>query len=317
MKPISLLAFLCVFVFEAVAAAKAPPLRADYQARLVAEDVYVIHGPMGVPTPENQGFMNNPGFVITEEGVVIVDPGSSAQVGERVLQTVRRITDKPVVAVFNTHVHGDHWLGNQAIAEAWPQAKIYAHPKMIERAKAGAGKDWLKIMLDSTAGATAGTGVTIPNAMVDDQTNVVVGDTTFRILHDGQAHTDNDIMIFVPEKEVIFLGDNAGHGRLLRLVDGNFKGNIAALNRALETGASVFVPGHGQSGGPEAATEYRDYLQVVLDGVKQYFEEDLSDFEIKPKLLPLLGRWKEWVDFGSLMGSHVSLAYLEVEAEEF
>lgn len=234
-----------------------------------------------------------------------------------VLQAVRRITAKPVVAVFNTHVHGDHWLGNQAVTEAWPKVKIYAHPTMIERARAGAGEDWLKIMLDSTAGATAGTGMTFPNAEVGNQTDVMIGTTIFRIFHDGQAHTDNDIMILLPEKGVIFLGDNAGHGRLLRLVDGNFKGNIAALNRALESGAKVFVPGHGQTGGPEAATEYRDYLQTVLNGVKQYFEEDMSDFEIKPKLLPLLGRRKNWVDFDGLMGSHVSLAYLEVEADEF
>jgi ribonuclease BN (tRNA processing enzyme) len=45
-----------------------------------------------------------------------------------------KITNKPIVAVFNTHVHGDHWLGNQAIVERYPAVKIYAHPNMIEQA---------------------------------------------------------------------------------------------------------------------------------------------------------------------------------------
>ena len=317
MKLILLLTLTALFAVQVASADRAAPLRASYQAEQVAEAVYVIHGPLGLPSPENQGFMNNPAFVVTAEGVVIVDPGSSLQVGEMVLAAVRRVTDKPIVAVFDTHVHGDHWLANQAIAEAWPKVKIYAHPKMIARVESGAGARWLKVMMDLTRGATTGTEVVNANAPVNDQTDIRIGELTFRVLHEGQAHTDNDIMILLPEKGVLFLGDNAGHGRLLRMNDGNFQGNIKTLNRAVATGAKVFVPGHGKSGGPEAATEYRDYLQTVLDGVKQYFEEDLSDFEIKPKLLPALKRWQSWVDFDSLMGSHVSLAYLEIEEEAF
>ncbi|MBC8519003.1 MAG: hypothetical protein H8D24_01155 [Gammaproteobacteria bacterium] len=49
----------------------------DYPFEQVAENTWVIHGPLGVPNVENQGFMNNPGIVITDAGVVIVDPGSS------------------------------------------------------------------------------------------------------------------------------------------------------------------------------------------------------------------------------------------------
>ncbi len=317
MKTLQLILLSLVLGTSAARAEKAPPLRADYQAEQIAEEVYVIHGPLGVPSPQNQGFMNNPAFVLTGAGVVVIDPGSSVQVGEMVLEQVRKVTDRPVVAVFDTHVHGDHWLGNQAIAEAFPGAKIYAHPRMIERVEQGAGEQWLEVMMDMTEGATAGTRVVSADSPVNDQTELRIGDVTFRILHDGQAHTDNDIMILLPEKSVIFLGDNAGHGRMLRMNDGSFQGNIRALDRALASGAKVFVPGHGKSGGPEAATEYRDYLQAVLDGVKALFEEDIPDFEMKPRLLPKLARWKEWVDFDSLVGSHVSIAYLEVEAEAF
>ncbi|WP_456404909.1 MBL fold metallo-hydrolase [Thiolapillus sp.] len=313
---LSLFVVLAIFS-QIVMADKAPPLKAAYQAKKVADDVFVIHGPKGVPSPENQGFMNNPAFVLTADGVVVVDPGSSVQVGEMVLAQIRKVTDKPVVAVFDTHVHGDHWLGNQAIFEAFPKVKIYAHPKMMERVEKGAGEQWLDVMMDLTRGATAGTRVVPANSAVDEGKVISIGGVDFRVLHDGKSHTDNDIMLLLPAKGVIFLGDNAGYGRLLRLNDGSFQGNIRNLNRAVASGAKVFVPGHGPTAGPEAATEYRDYLQTVYDGVKEFFEDDLSDFEIKPKLLPRLARWKDWTDFDSLMGSHVSLAYLEVEAAEF
>ncbi|WP_456444684.1 MBL fold metallo-hydrolase [Thiolapillus sp.] len=309
--------FALSFFSHPLLAEKAPPLKAAYQAMQVADEVYVIHGPKGVPSPQNQGFMNNPAFIVTEKGVVVVDPGSSVQVGEMVLDQIRKITDKPVVAVFDTHVHGDHWLGNQAILEAFPHVKIYAHPKMMERVEKGAGAQWLEVMMDMTKGATAGTRVVSANSPVNEGSVISIGGVDIHVLHEGKSHTDTDIMLHLPEKGVIFLGDNAGYGRMLRLNDGSFLGNIRNLNRALATNAKVFVPGHGPTAGPEAATEYRDYLQAVYQGVKSYFEDDLSDYEIKPRLLPKLARWKDWTDFDSLVGSHISLAYLEVEAAEF
>ena len=111
----------------------------DYRFEAVTKGVYVMHGPLQEPSKQNQGFMNNPAFVITDAGVVVVDPGSSVQTGEMVLRQVAKVTDKPLLAVLNTHVHGDHWLGNQAMREFAPEVPIYAHPKMLEAVEAGAG----------------------------------------------------------------------------------------------------------------------------------------------------------------------------------
>jgi hypothetical protein len=65
----------------------------DYPAEQVAPGLYVIHGPVDYPNPENQGFMNNPAFLVTETGVIVVDPGSSVQTGEMVLRQTRAVTD--------------------------------------------------------------------------------------------------------------------------------------------------------------------------------------------------------------------------------
>jgi len=54
---------------------KGPAIK-DYPVNQVAENVYVIHGPLGTPNPQNQGFMNNPGFVVTNDGIVVIDRGS-------------------------------------------------------------------------------------------------------------------------------------------------------------------------------------------------------------------------------------------------
>ena len=110
---------------------KGPPLAAKYQADKITEAVYVIHGPVADPNVENQGFMNNPAFVLTDAGVVVIDPGNSVQSGEMVIKKIREVTGQPVVAAFSSHIHGDHWLANQAVKEKYPKVKIYGHPAMI------------------------------------------------------------------------------------------------------------------------------------------------------------------------------------------
>ena len=155
---------------------KRGPAVPDYPADKVAENVYVIHGPITTPDPQNQGFMNNPGIIVATAGVVIIDPGASVQSGEMVLRAVGKLTNKPVVAVFNSHIHGDHWLGNQAIRTAYPDAAIYGHSNMIELINNGEGKSWVELMEQLTAGKTAGTEVVAPDKSAGHGDEIRVGE---------------------------------------------------------------------------------------------------------------------------------------------
>lgn len=292
------------------------PAIPDRPAEKITERVYVIHGPNELPNKENRGFMNNPGFVLTGKGVVVIDPGSSVQVGEMVLRQIAAVTSDPVIAVFNTHIHGDHWLGNQAIKAAYPKAVIYAHPNMKARAPVD-GDSWVKLLDDMTGGAVAGTRPLPPDMHVEDGETLALGGLHFRIHHTGKAHTDGDIMVEVVEEQVLFLGDNAIVGRIGRMDDGNFKGNIAALEAALKTGARHFVPGHGPSNGREVVEGYRNYLATLYAAVQKYYAQGLSDFEMKPKVAEALQAYRGWRDFEDQLGRHVSLAYLQIEAEAF
>jgi glyoxylase-like metal-dependent hydrolase (beta-lactamase superfamily II) len=291
----------------------------DYQAEEVAPGVFVIHGPLDYPNPENRGFINNPAFVVTETGVVVVDPGSSVQTGEMVLRQIRKITDKRLLAVFNTHVHGDHWLGNQAMRAVAPELPIYGHPKMLEAIAQGAGADWVAVMMGATEGATEGTNVVGPNRALDHGDQVEHGGLTFRIHHHGQVHTHTDLMIEVPKKGLLFLGDNANNRRIVRMDDGSFAGTVAALEKVKQdaSSAKVLVPGHGRTGSWEIVDANRDYMATLHGAVESLFEEGLSDFEMKPQIAEKLAAFKDWVGFEDELGKHISLAYLQVEEEAF
>ncbi|MGB1111278.1 MAG: MBL fold metallo-hydrolase, partial [Gammaproteobacteria bacterium] len=284
----------------------------DYIAEKVAANTWVIHGPIGLPTPANGGFMNNPVFSVTETGVVVIDPGSSLQSGEMVLRQVAKITDKPVTHVFSTHIHGDHWLGNHAIHNQYPNAKFYAHPKMIELAHAGEAESWINLMEQLTEGATTGTKAIIPAEALENGQEIKVDGLTFRAHLTDHAHTKTDAMIEVVEDSVMVLGDNVLNRRLGRMDDGSFRGNIKACEMAQATEAKTFVPGHGPSG-DSRVLGFCNYLTSLYELVGEQVEEGLSDFEMKPIIAEKLKGYEKWSGFGQEFGKHISLAVLEYE----
>ena len=310
-----------IFLPLALLAGLSQPLSAstvrDYPFDKVAENTWVMHGPLEMPNPENQGFMNNPGVVLTSEGAVIVDPGSSVQSGEMVLRMLKTVTDKPVSAVFNTHIHGDHWLGHPAIKAASPNVPVYGHTEMLAMVENGAGDTWIELMDNLTEGATKGTRVVGPDHALKHGDTIRIGNKTFRIHHYGPAHTTPDIMIEVAQDAVVFLGDNVTANRVPRMSDGNFQGNITSVEKILKVDATTWVPGHGPTGTAEIVSTYRDYLAAVYASGKQAFDEDMDSSDVKPIALKATVKYKDWAGYEGEIGPHGAQAYMEVEAVEF
>ncbi|MDH5517909.1 MAG: MBL fold metallo-hydrolase [Gammaproteobacteria bacterium] len=289
----------------------------DYPADKISANTYVIHGPLEFPNEKNQGFMNNPGFVITNDGVVVIDPGSSRYSGDMVLRQIRKLTSKPVTHVINTHIHGDHWLGNQAFSEAFPAAKLMAHPDMIALAKKSEAVKWINLMQQMTNGATKGTKAVIPETAVEDSFVLKTGGFTFKVYAPAKAHSKTDVMVHVLEESVVFLGDNVLSGRLPSMGDATFRGNAKACEIASNINAKHFVPGHGQTSDVSIVKQFQNYVSTVYQQAARYYDEGLSDFEMKPQVVKQLTAFHQWVNFDDEIGRHISLAVLEAERAAF
>jgi len=312
------LALLFTLAFSSLTQAWVIDDMGSYQFDKLAKGSYVIHGPLGEPNVQNHGFMNNPGMIIGADGVIVIDPGGTYQVGLNVIEEIKKITDKPIVAAFNTHVHGDHWLGNQAILEAYPNAKIYAHPAMIAQAKDGAGDSWVGIMDTSTEGLSKGTVATYPTDATTHLQEVNVAGETFKIHNDitGVAHTNTDIMVEHVGSKTLFLGDNDLIHRFGRF-DGtsDMHGNIKALEYAIDLGLTHYVPGHGPSGDANNAVKpFLDYLIIIKEETAKGYEEDLADYEIKPFADKRLADYRDWHGYDAQLGKHINKMLLEIEA---
>jgi len=298
-----------------------PWVRADFfdgfRAEKINRNTYVIHGPMQLPSAENKGFMNNPAFIVAEHSVIVIDPGSSQQIGQMVLREIARVTDRPVSHIFNTHIHGDHWLANEIIQRRYPSVKIIADPRMIKKAHDGAAQQWIDTMLSMTDGATAGTKIAYPKIALTDGAEIKAAGLNFKIHSVGIAHSNTDIMIEYVDGSVLFTGDNAANHRILRMDDGSFRDSIKAMDRAMGLELKYYVPGHGKTGDIHIVKNQRQYFATLYRLVMAYYEDGLEDFEMKARIAPALKKYADWAGFDEQLGKHISLARMEVEAAEF
>lgn len=293
-------------------------IKGDYHFEKVASNVYVLFGPLDEPNEHNKAFSNNPTAIIDNSGVILIDPSGSQIAGEYVLKELKKITKKPVIMVFNTHVHGDHWLGNQAVIKLYPNVKIYAHPRMIERMSVE-GPIWVDIMLKMTKGEVKGLEVVAPNTKVGHGQIITVGQQQFKIHNPTtKSHTDTDIMIEHINTKTLITGDNILYQRFGMFgEDSNILGNLEVAEYTKKLNMALYIPGHGKpkklAHGYEA---YLNYLSQLKEKVKIAYSEGTESYAIKEKILADFQEYKSWVGFDTYFGKHIEQLYMEIEAND-
>lgn len=287
----------------------------------VSRHVWIVPAAEGFPTPENQGLMCNMTFIRTTRGVVVVDSGASVQIGRMGLRQLRKLTSQPVVAVINTHYHGDHWMGNHAFVEAFGEAlPIYAHPGTIEAVRGQQGSLWSRLLSQATNQATAGTRIVPPNRPLAHGDVLRFGDLTLRMHHYGKVHTPADICVEVVEDQLTCLGDIAMDRRIANMDDGSYIGTFKAydeLERVTQT--RIWLPAHGRPG-PGVLAWNRALFEGIYRPCEQAVKEGRPLEEAKEIVLRdprVAARAGETEGFAANIGKYVSIAYLEAEAAAF
>ena len=290
----------------------------DIQPEQIGPHTYVIeHGPHDEDPEISHGFHNNPGFVVTDTGVVVIDTGSSYEIGRMILRKIASVTDKPVTHIFTTHFHGDHWLANQALVEAYPDALTIAHPESIALLKAGDDQFWVNTFAKRLGKqAFAGTRAVIPNTPAQNLA-YRIGGITFKVMLFDKAHTATDLIVYVEEEGVLFTGDIVNNQHFSYMGHGSFKGAYEATRTMLSLKPDYVVVGHGRSGKPELIDEFGQIYQQLRTLVSQYYEQGLMDYEMKPRMIAELDEYRQWSGFDRQIGPYISQLITELEAESF
>ena len=286
--------FLLVWLAAATSWAEEAPATVAMQALQVGEHTWYVQGQTGAVTAENQGFMSNAGFVVTEEGVLVVDALGTRPLARKLLQLIRRVTDKPIKIVVVTHYHADHYYGLQVFEEAG--AKIWAHERGQDVLRSDGVQERLKQRREALAPWIGEDFRIVPaHVWLAGDTDFTFGGLHFLLRHVGPAHSAEDMALLVVEDGVLFAGDLVFKDRVPFVGDADSRAWLASLDKLTALRPQVMVPGHGaHSDQPAQDLKLtRDYLVYLRARMGQavaeftpfdeaYAKTDWSEFETLP-----------------------------------
>lgn len=230
------------------------------RARQVADQVWMVQGDAALGSPANRNFISNAGFVVTEEGVLVVDALGSPALARELVAEIRRITPLPIRYLVVTHFHADHIYGLQVFKAAG--AQILGHPSgraylesETARLRLQASRQELAPWID---GQTRLIGA--DRWLSDISTEVRLGSFVFQVRHVGPSHTPEDLVVFVPKAGVLFAGDLVFRGRIPFVGQADSRQWIKSLASLIGFAPRIMVPGHG-----DLSTEPLDDLAFTRD----------------------------------------------------
>jgi len=289
--------------------------------RELAEGVYAWIGAYG---------NSNAGAVETPQGLVIYDSQQHAPLARQFRDALRKVSDKPVEMLVNSHFHLDHVAGNVVFAE---EAPIYAHEKTMQQLQDFLGpKDgtgW--IIKDLMTKIQLFYGPNLPDLIPEgdpaldwfrdrfappeydvmeiippthtfaDRFQIHLTDQVASFDYYGPGHCDGDLVFNIPGKKLAFLADLLFEGRFPWIGDADLNGWIGTLGRILTMDLDCVVPGHGVPVTLKEVAEFQGLLTSLRDAVSEAVDggatEDEAAKEIRLPDYSELPRYDEWLGF--------------------
>jgi cyclase len=257
--------------------------------------------------PDGSWFLNNTGFLVGRNGVVSIDTTSTERRTRAYLHSIASVSGQPVRTLINTHHHGDHTHGNCLL----PLATIIGHPRCREE------------ILNTPFPPPAGLWSHVewgdlhrepPFVTFDDRLTVWVDDLRVE-LHavPTPAHTTNDVVVWIPERSVLFTGDLLFAGGTPFVPMGSVSGSLHALEWLRTFNARTLVPGHGPVSDARAVDAVAAYLRFVQDTAQRGKEAGLTPLELARQTD--LGAFAELSDNERIVGN-LYRAYAELDGAE-
>lgn len=256
----------------------------DFNYRLapqkVADDTWVLIGKTEDFSRKNGGDIANSAFVVTRDGVVLIDTGSTRLYGEQLKAAIAKVTPKPVIKVFNTHHHPDHFLGNQAFA----QVPIAALGATISGQKEE-GKAFVENVFRMAGDAAKGTEH-LPASETVASGVVSIGDREFELIG-LSGHTAGDLAILDRKTGILFAGDLVFYNRAPTTPHASVAEWQATLAKMATIKFKLMVPGHGKPVSDGRAIEQTQrYLAWVESSLREAAEQGIEMAELLTRAVP-------------------------------
>ncbi|RLJ40889.1 glyoxylase-like metal-dependent hydrolase (beta-lactamase superfamily II) [Litoreibacter meonggei] len=239
----------------------------------VIPGVFSAIGATAPPTYENSGHNNNLSFIITGDGVIVVNGGAAYSLAKALHDEIRALTDQPVKLVFNENGQGHAVLGNNYWTEQG--IPVVAHQEAADEVEEYGGSI-LEGMKRYNRDKAQGTKIQGPTVTFEDEYIVDMGDFHIEARYLGPAHSPGDIVIWLPEQSLVISGDMAFHERMLPIFEHTYTADwLDTWDTEFEAlGATYVIPGHGHPTNMDQVRRYtKDYLVYLRGKVGELIEE--------------------------------------------
>lgn len=246
------------------------------------ELVQVADGVFAWIQQDGTWWINNAGLVVGERSTLLVDTCTTERRTKELLAEAEAVSDgKPLQYAVNTHHHGDHTYGNSLLPS---ETCLVGHHRMREA-----------LLADTTLESFPPYWAPepdfgdlhrrVPDLTVDSGASVHLGDRHVELLHPGYvAHTEGDLVVWVPDARVLFVGDLLFPKHTPMILAGSPTGAVRALDWIASFDADAIVPGHGgvvqRADADEVLAEHSRYYEFVVREAKKGFEADLTPLEV-------------------------------------
>lgn len=234
--------------------------------------VWSAIGATAPSTYENAGHNNNLSFIVTGDGVIVVNGSGAYLLAKALHDEIKKITDQRVKLVINENGQGHAMLGNSYWAEQG--VPILAHEDAAHDFDDQAGE----ILASAKArlkDRAEGTVIQGPTETFETKHTIEMGQFKIDVLHLGPAHSPGDIQVWLPEQSLVIAGDMAFHERMPPIFDEtDTKGWVETWEGPFEAlGATYVVPGHGHPTNMDQVRRYtRDYLVYLRGKIAEHIE---------------------------------------------
>ena len=278
----------------------------------VIPHVFSAIGATAPPTYENSGHNNNLSFVITGDGVVVINGGASVRLAAALHDEIKAVTDQPVKLVINENGQGHAMLGNAYWADLG--VDILAHEDAIAEVEEN-GDFILQGMQRYNRDKAEGTRVVQANLSFSEEHIVEMGDVKIHVLYLGPAHDPGDTQVWIPQWDIMIAGDIAFHERMLPVFDYTCTSCwLETWVDALEPLSPTYIiPGHGH---PTNMAQVRRYTYDYLIDLREKIGEHLDNGgDLASAYYVDQERWRNLDTFEELATKNAGRVFAEMEWE--
>lgn len=269
----------CLALLQSHGAAASQKIKDQYPGSLLySKPVEVIPyvwsaiGATAPPTFENSGHNNNLSFIVTGDGVIVVNAGASDELARALHDEIKLVTQEPVKLVINENGQGHAMLGNGYWADQG--VAILAHKDAADQFKEY-GATILEDMRRYNKEKAGTSRVQLPSETFEDVRRVKMGRFEIEVLNLGPAHSPGDIVVWLPSEKLVISGDMAFHERMLPIFENTATAAwIESWKNFEKLGALYVIPGHGHPTNMAQVRRYtRDYLIYLRAQIKAHMDQ--------------------------------------------